>query len=115
MAEEIIGRVHPETETQAERIASDNDMKKIELLDILNSAISMCEPIKYSEFNKFIKAAHPEDLIELEQNEGRLGIKGDLNDSANPVGIATITHVLINKRLGVEVNDDDEIMQFIFV
>lgn len=121
MAEDIIGRVHPETETDAERRAGEAVDRRIELLDILNSAISLCEPVKLDQFNTFIKATNDLDLEELGDNEDRLEIVGDSKVQATPVGVTTlgliavITDVLVGKRLGVEVNDDGEIIEFLFV
>lgn len=95
--------------------------KEKELLSVLNQMINNCEPIYYMDFNKFYKGN--EELVKLEENDNRIGLafkKKELlkNEKPEVTGIstlsliATITDVLIDKRLAARTEEDGRIVGF---
>jgi hypothetical protein len=80
-----------------------------ELIDLLNKIISLCEPVKYEDFNVRINAVNVDDLRKLEKENPKVGIcKYDTpNEGVSTLSlVATITDVLINKRLSFVIDDD---------
>lgn len=73
------------------------------LLNIVNIMISLCEPVKYKDFNCTIKAKDTSLLRKAEEENKEIGLANvdKENDGISTLSlIATITDVLIKKRLG---------------
>jgi len=87
------------------------------LLEVLNAMIEISRPVKYSDFNLFIKPKNKNTLLKTEKKYQELGIamfkktakinngvKFVYSDSLIGISIisiiATITDILIGKRLG---------------
>ena len=77
--------------------------QKDKVLAILNSMFSMCEPMHYSEFNKFLPETEVGGLVRLEAAEPKVGItKIETNEKWGITTlsvIATITDLLCDARL----------------
>ncbi|MFW6311101.1 MAG: hypothetical protein ACOC1K_02575 [Nanoarchaeota archaeon] len=88
-------------------------MNKLDqLIDNLNILISICEPFSYEDFNKHISSKDEQTLIGIEKNNDKIGIcKKDYDDPECKWGfstlslIATITDMLVDKRLSFIVDD----------
>ncbi len=95
------------------------------VLSLLNEMIKVLKPIKYNTFNVFLEAKRKDQLLDLEQQEHKLEVSllnpNDVYKEENPWGVstmsivATITDFLIDKRLGVKLDDDGVLTEFIFV
>ena len=106
-------------------------MKKEErLLKVLNEMIKNSEPIRYMYFNAFIKAKTTRGLLKAEKKYKELGLtnskteiringKLDWKYDGEKLGIsvlsimATITDVLIEKRLGFTVETEGKMAGYI--
>ena len=83
--------------------------RKDKVLKVINNMIDLCEPIKFSEFNKIIKAKDIVDLRIAEANEDKIGLA---NYDTEQEGIstlsliATITDLLCDERLAFIVDND---------
>jgi len=101
--------------TFKEYIKEDKDSK---LLEILNRMLELCEPITYDNFNKVLKGKDINKLRDYEKQHDEVGIAryGTPNEGISTLSIiSTITDVLINKRLGVDIDDNDFITKFNFI
>lgn len=82
--------------------------KEDKLIEVLNNMIKLVEPIYYKDFNKKIKAINNEDLIKYEEKESVVGVT-NINNNDYAIStlsiIATITDILIDKRLAFNVED----------
>ena len=87
------------------------------LLDILNTVISLVEPITYKDFNRNLKCLNDETKIklrELETKHNELGLVGyDTKDEGISTLslIATITDILCSKRLAFKINNETNIIE----
>ena len=82
------------------------------LIEVINKMISLCEPIKYKDFNVTLKAKNISELQKAEQENQEIGIanSGKDNEGISTLSIiATITDILIQKRLAFNVEDDGTI------
>jgi hypothetical protein len=87
--------------------------KEDELLSVLNNMVQCCEPFKYDDFNVKI-LQNGDALMDAEKLDDRIGIaniKEKFGMSTFSL-IATITDVLIGKRLAFMVEDDGTIARF---
>lgn len=98
-------------------------MKKLEkeLLDLLNKTIRVCKPIHYGDFNLLISEKKKGELEKIESKDDRLGIRFKKENDKNSGTcistaslLATITDVLIGKRLALELDDNGYITGFIW-
>ena len=84
--------------------------KEERLLKVINTMIQLCEPIKYSEFNKKIKAINRDELLKAEKEESTLGVSNFNKKNETGIStlsiIATITDILIGKRLAFKLEKD---------
>jgi hypothetical protein len=87
--------------------------KEKELVDVLNKMISVCKKIKYEDLNFIIEEKQKDQLLELEIEYPKLGIrKSNYDDDQSSYSvstlsiISTITDVLIDKRLSFIIDDD---------
>lgn len=79
------------------------------LLDIINTMISLCEPVKYKDFNCIIKAKDVSLLRKAEEKNTEIGLANfdKENEGISTLSlIATITDVLIKKRLAFNIDDE---------
>ena len=80
-------------------------MNEDKLLEILNKMIRVLDPIKFEDLNMDFSATDQEGLLALEKEHNEVGIKHKDNDKNKEVCssvaalIATITDVLVGKRL----------------
>lgn len=86
--------------------------KDDEVIVVLNKMIAGCKKIKYSDFNHIVKEKRKGMLMKIERGDDRIGIRTfDYNDESKGYAIstasiiATLTDVLIGKRLGFIVNE----------
>jgi hypothetical protein len=87
--------------------------KEDELIRIVNKMIDSCEPIKYVDFNKIIKEKEAGLLEKIEKEDEVIGIRLS-NESVGSSDycittlslIATITDILVGKRLSFELDDN---------
>lgn len=84
--------------------------KENKLIDALNKMLSACDPIVYEDFNKTIKANDNEKLGNLEKEIPEIGIVevGESFGITTLSLIATITDLLVGKRLGFVIDVDGE-------
>jgi hypothetical protein len=82
-------------------------------LEIINNMISACKPMKYENFNVLLIGKEDGSLKKLETEENMVGIRPiDFNDESKGYCtstlalIATLTDVLIGKRLSFVVDDN---------
>ena len=88
------------------------------LVNIINKMITLCEPIKLSEFNCIIKAKDVDSLRKAELNDSEIGLAryGKENEGISTLSIiATITDILVQKRLAFGVDDNGLITNVKFV
>lgn len=81
----------------------------VKLVEILNEMISLCEPVKYTDFNVNLKAKNISDLQKAEKINPEIGIanSGKNNEGISTLSIiATITDILIQKRLAFIVEEN---------
>ena len=79
------------------------------LLNVVNTMISLCEPIKYKDFNCIIKAKDVSLLRKAEKENTEIGLANfdKENEGISTLSlIATITDVLIKKRLAFNIDDE---------
>ncbi len=83
-----------------------------ELIDNLNKLISVCEPFRYEDFNKHVASSDEQSLVDFEKSNDKIGIcKKDYDNPECKWGfstlslIATITDILVDKRLSFIVDD----------
>ena len=87
--------------------------KKDKVIETLNMMLSICEPIKYKEFNKVLKAKNINQLRNYEETNNTVGIAGHGTDNEGISTlsiIATITDILCNKRLSFQIDDNSNIV-----
>lgn len=80
------------------------------LIEVINNMLKLCEPIKYEDFNRIVKAKNVDELRNYEKIEPKVGIaKYDTKDEGISTLsiIATITDILIGKRLAFSLDDDE--------
>jgi hypothetical protein len=78
------------------------------LLETINEMISLCEPVHYSNFNVTLKAKNIATLRIAEGKTPEIGIAnaGKDNEGISTLSIiATITDILIQKRLAFIIDD----------
>jgi hypothetical protein len=82
------------------------------ILTTLNKMIKVCEPIKFSDFNKVIKEKEKGLLEIAEREDEKIGIRpfDNENDSSGfaistASIVATITDICIGKRLAFEIDE----------
>lgn len=82
------------------------------LLEVLNEMIRVSEPIPYVDFNATMDIIDREALYALEKIEPKVGYseKGITVVSL----IATITDILIGKRLAVQIDEYEMIAGFVY-
>jgi len=87
------------------------------LLEVINGMITVLDPIKLSDFNVDLTASDQVSLLALEERHPEVGIK--VKKSTTSVDevccstltlIATITDILVEKRLAFEVDADETIL-----
>jgi hypothetical protein len=86
--------------------------KEQELINTLNLMIQSCKPILYKDFNVSLVAKDIEILRNLEKENPKLGLAhyGTPQEGITTLSlIATITDILIDKRLGFLVEEDGTI------
>lgn len=83
--------------------------KEKQLIDLLNKAISLCEPMSYAEFNKLFIAKNKEEFLAIEDADNKLGVT-DSGMSTLSI-IATITDILTDKRLAFNINTDSGLIE----
>ena len=87
--------------------------KEQELLDTLNEMISLCVPFKYDDFNHKIPAKDNKELCDAEKRNPKMGIitfDDNLDGISTLSIIATITDILIDKRLAFKIDNDGYII-----
>lgn len=101
--------------------------RKEQLIQLLNNAIDVCEPIHYNQLNEFFNAKNNgTELLELEKEENKLGLTYPTKATIGPhdsglvfevtknvpLGmstltiIATITDMLCDDRLAFNIDND---------
>ena len=87
-------------------------------LNTINLMIANCEPIKYDDFNKFIKAKDSKELVRLESKYPEIGIcsnrikleeetDDDIEWGITTLSlISTITDTICGKRLAFNIDDN---------
>lgn len=95
--------------------------KNQNLLDILNGMVKRLEPFTYSQINHAIKAGDEKSLREFEELHDEVGLALHKQDDGTEVLgsstiaiMATITAVLVGKRLAVKVAEDGTILGFMW-
>ena len=89
-------------------------MNEEKLLEILNKMIKVLDPIKFKDLNMNFTATDQEGLLALEKEHDEVGLKHKDYDknkelcSSVAALIATITDVLVGKRLAFQLSDDHE-------
>ncbi len=89
-------------------------MNEEKLLEILNKMIKVLDPIKFKDLNMDFTATDQEGLLALEKEHDEVGLKHKDYDknkelcSSVAALIATITDILVGKRLAFRLSDDDE-------
>jgi len=79
------------------------------LIEVINNMLKLCEPIKYEDFNKILKAKNVDELRNYEILEPKVGLSkyGTAEEGISTLSIiATITDILIGKRLSFILDDD---------
>ena len=95
--------------------------RKQELIALLNKMLVLLEPINISEFNTGFVSKNSNLLLDLELSNIKLGIKNMRAIGDNVYGVsfltilATVTDVLVDSRLGVKIDDNGVILEFLFV
>lgn len=87
-----------------------DEAKMDELLDTLNEMFKLCEPVVYKDFNKVIKALDVEKLRAYEKEHPKVGMAryGTPEEGISIMSIiATITDILVGKRLAFIVENKD--------
>jgi len=102
--------------------------KEDKVLNVLNEMIKHCEPIKYMDFNKFIKAVNEKKLLAAEKKYPELGLSSQRIETApgkyeyqdDWYGVstlsmfATITDILTSgKRLAFNVETEGDLAGYI--
>jgi len=89
-------------------------MKKQELIATLNTMLTLCEPIKYDDFNKVMKAKDVKKLRDVETRNQKIGIANfdKENEGISTLSIiATITDVLCDERLTFVIDQDTNVIK----
>jgi len=76
------------------------------LIEALNKMIEACEPISYFQFNTILREKEKGLLLKIEEADNKIGLYSDDKTSTIAI-IATITDILIDKRLGVILDDSE--------
>ena len=82
-------------------------MNEEKLLKVLNGMLKYLEPIKFEDLNMTLPAHDQDGLRRFEEKYNKVGLKViDSNTGSSVVAlIATITDVLVDKRLAFYVNE----------
>lgn len=91
--------------------------KKLKLIYTINTMIDLCEPIKYSDFNKYLIAKDVKLLRQAEERNPYIGIsKHDTPEEGVSILsiIATITDILVGDRLLFLLDNEDMIIGVTF-
>ena len=89
--------------------------KEEKLIEVLNKMIKVLDPIKFEDMNISFTAADQEGLLVLEKETNKVGVKYLEKDSkvvCSSVAalIATITDVLVDRRLAFYIDTDTGIV-----
>ena len=88
------------------------------LLEVLNKLIKVLDPIEFADLNIDLYAVDQEGLLTLEQEYSEVGVKCEDNDKtkefclSTAALIATITDILVGKRLAFQIDDSGIIVGF---
>lgn len=91
------------------------EMKEEKLLTVLNKMIKVLDPIKFEDMNMDFTATDQAGLLTLEVEHTEVGIKDKDNGivcSSVAALIATITDILVEKRLAFQIDDEGIIKGF---
>ena len=86
-----------------------------QVLRAINIMLKLCEPIKYTEFNKFLPAKNGDVLCKLEKRFPAIGISARPGEKTEVWGIttlsmiATITDILCKKRMQFHIDEEEYI------
>lgn len=93
-------------------------MNEDKLLEILNKMIKVLDPIKFEDLNMDFIATDQEGLLALEKEYDEVGLKHKDYDKNKEVCssvaalIATITDILVGKRLAFQIDDEGIVTGF---
>lgn len=88
------------------------DEKETELVNTINQMIALCKPIDKENFNVKIFARNIEELDDAEESNNKIGVT-DSGISTFSL-IATITDILIGKRLAFIIDEFETIQGVCF-
>jgi len=83
------------------------NMKEVE--KIITKMITLCQPIKYDNFNTIVPAIEKWKLREYEDKENKVGLAAydTKEEGISTLSIiATITDILVGKRLAFQIDND---------
>ncbi len=107
----------PELEHVRKKV-KEQRMREEKLLEILNKLVEVCDPITFEELNTTWTATDQKKLIALEKEHSEVGIKHIDYDKSKPLCtsvaglIATITDILVDKRLAFTIDDNGFVIGF---
>lgn len=87
------------------------EKKEDMVIEILNKMIGVLKPFNYNEINMNLNPIDEKDLLELEKQHPEVGLKY-LDEEKSKIGssmiaiMATVTDVLVGKRLAFIMEDD---------